>query len=52
MEVKVFLIGITLSAETCAGYPGVYGHEPADTKTFAQWGADSLKVKFMRISCI
>jgi len=29
---------------TCAGYPGMYGHEQQDANTFASWGIDYLKV--------
>lgn len=29
--------------ETCAGYPGSYGHEEQDAATFAAWGIDYLK---------
>lgn len=28
---------------TCAGYPGSFGHEEQDAKTYAQWGIDYLK---------
>lgn len=28
---------------TCAEYPGSYGHEVQDAKTFARWGVDYLK---------
>ena len=28
---------------TCAGYPGSYGHEQQDAKTWASWGIDYLK---------
>jgi alpha-galactosidase len=28
---------------TCAGYPGSYGHEEQDAKTWASWGIDYLK---------
>jgi alpha-galactosidase len=28
---------------TCAEYPGSYGHEEEDAKTFAAWGVDYLK---------
>jgi alpha-galactosidase len=28
---------------TCAGYPGSYGHEEQDARTFAAWGVDYLK---------
>ncbi|HVA01861.1 MAG TPA: glycoside hydrolase family 27 protein [Terriglobia bacterium] len=28
---------------TCAGYPGSYGHEEQDAKTYAAWGIDYLK---------
>lgn len=31
---------------TCAGYPGSYGHEYTDAKTFAEWGVDFLKYDF------
>ncbi|RNI35797.1 glycoside hydrolase family 27 protein [Hanamia caeni] len=30
-------------ATTCAGYPGSYGHEELDAKTYASWGIDYLK---------
>ncbi|HEV2647348.1 MAG TPA: glycoside hydrolase family 27 protein [Acidobacteriaceae bacterium] len=30
-------------ARTCAEYPGSYGHEQQDAKTFAAWGVDYLK---------
>jgi len=38
-------LGIYESAglKTCAGYPGSYGHEAQDAKTFASWGIDYLK---------
>jgi alpha-galactosidase len=29
--------------ETCAGYPGTYGHEEQDAKTWAAWGIDYVK---------
>lgn len=29
---------------SCGGYPGAYGHEELDGKTFASWGFDYLKV--------
>jgi len=28
---------------TCAGYPGSYGHEDQDAKTWASWGIDYVK---------
>ncbi|MFR5073244.1 MAG: glycoside hydrolase family 27 protein [Bianqueaceae bacterium] len=28
---------------TCAGFPGRYGHEFQDARTFAEWGVDFLK---------
>lgn len=31
---------------TCAGYPGSYGHEYTDAKTFAEWGVDFLKYDY------
>ncbi|RYZ96613.1 MAG: glycoside hydrolase family 27 protein [Sphingobacteriaceae bacterium] len=38
-------IGIYSSngTKTCAGYPGSYGHEELDAKTYAAWGIDYLK---------
>ena len=30
-------------SRTCAEYPGSYGHEDQDAKTFASWGIDYLK---------
>lgn len=29
--------------KTCGGYPGSYGHEEQDAKTYAAWGIDYLK---------
>ncbi len=29
---------------TCAGYPGMYGHEQQDANTYASWGVDYIKV--------
>nr|ATU82754.1 secreted Glycoside hydrolase-like protein [Pristhesancus plagipennis] len=29
---------------TCAGYPGLLGHEEKDMKMFAEWGIDYIKV--------
>lgn len=31
---------------TCAGYPGSYGHEYIDAKTFAEWEVDYLKYDY------
>lgn len=31
---------------TCAGYPGSFGHEYLDAKTFASWGVDFLKYDY------
>ena len=31
---------------TCDGYPGSYGYEYIDAKTFAEWGVDYLKYDF------
>lgn len=38
-------LGIYSSAgeKTCAGYPGSFGHEEEDAKTWAAWGIDYLK---------
>ncbi|MFC8094569.1 NPCBM/NEW2 domain-containing protein [Streptomyces sp. NPDC057301] len=30
-------------SETCAGFPGSYGHEAIDAQDFADWGVDYLK---------
>ncbi len=30
--------------KTCAGYPGLKGHEEQDMKKFAEWGIDYIKV--------
>jgi alpha-galactosidase len=42
---KGLKIGIYSSPgpRTCAEYPGSYGHEEQDAKTFASWGVDYLK---------
>jgi alpha-galactosidase len=42
---KGLKIGIYSSPgpETCAGYPGTYGHEQQDAKTWAAWGIDYIK---------
>jgi alpha-galactosidase len=29
--------------ETCAGFPGSFGHEEQDARTYARWGIDYLK---------
>lgn len=31
---------------TCAGFPGSYGYERVDAKTFADWGVDLLKYDY------
>ena len=42
-------LGVSASAysdngyETCAGYPGAYGHEVQDLMTWTEWGFDYLK---------
>jgi alpha-galactosidase len=33
---------------TCGGYPGSYGHEELDAKTWASWGVDYLKYDWCR----
>ncbi|HVT28408.1 MAG TPA: glycoside hydrolase family 27 protein, partial [Lacipirellulaceae bacterium] len=42
---KGLKIGIYSSPgpKTCAGYPGSYGHEEQDAKTYAAWGIDYVK---------
>lgn len=32
--------------QTCAGFPGSFGYEYEDAKTFAEWGVDYLKYDF------
>jgi alpha-galactosidase len=41
-----FQAGIYTDAGTksCGGYPGAYGYEELDAKTFAEWGFDYLKL--------
>jgi alpha-galactosidase len=35
--------------QTCAKYPGSYGHEAQDAKTFASWGVDYLKYDWCNV---
>jgi alpha-galactosidase len=37
---------------TCAGYPGSYGHEEQDAKTYAAWGVDYLKYDWCSASMV
>lgn len=37
---------------TCAGYPGSYGHEVQDGRTFAEWGVDYLKYDYCSASSV
>jgi alpha-galactosidase len=37
---------------TCGGYPGSYGHEEQDAKTFAAWGIDYLKYDWCSASTV
>ncbi|CAB0005315.1 unnamed protein product [Nesidiocoris tenuis] len=43
---KGLLFGIyeNYGNKTCAGYPGIYGHEKVDISRFADWGIDYIKV--------
>jgi alpha-galactosidase len=45
LHLKGLKLGIYSSPgpRTCAGYPGSYGHEEQDARTFAAWGVDYLK---------
>ena len=49
MTSKLKAMGITADAysdagyETCAGYPGSYGHEAQDLETWDEWGFNYLK---------
>ncbi len=36
--------------KTCAGYPGMYGHEQQDANTYASWGIDYIKVDWCNTS--
>ena len=36
--------------KTCAGYPGLKGHEEQDMKKFAEWGIDFIKVDWCNIN--
>lgn len=38
-----------VGTETCQGYPGSFGHERADTATFASWGVDYLKADWCSV---
>lgn len=35
-----------VGTQTCAGYPGSFGHEFQDAATFASWGVDYLKYDY------
>ena len=37
---------------TCAGFPGMYGHEQQDANTYASWGIDYIKVDWCNSSGI
>ncbi|HWA88262.1 MAG TPA: glycoside hydrolase family 27 protein [Opitutus sp.] len=45
LHAKGFKFGIYSCAgtQTCGGYPGSWGHEFQDARTFASWGVDYLK---------
>lgn len=45
LHAKGFKFGIYSCAgmKTCGGYPGSWGHEFQDARTFASWGVDYLK---------
>lgn len=45
MHSKGLKLGIyaDVGKETCAGYPGSFGHYETDAQTFADWGVDLLK---------
>ncbi|GCF10950.1 RICIN domain-containing protein [Dictyobacter arantiisoli] len=36
--------------KTCAGYPGMYGHEQQDANQYASWGIDYIKVDWCNTS--
>jgi alpha-galactosidase len=38
-----------VGTETCAGYPGSYGHVQQDADTFAAWGIDFVKVDWCNV---
>lgn len=39
---------MAVSKETCRDYPGSQGHIITDANTFAEWGADFVKVRARR----
>ncbi|KAG1676530.1 hypothetical protein FOA52_000073 [Chlamydomonas sp. UWO 241] len=45
---KGLLFGIYSAAgnTTCEGYPGSWGHEEIDARTYAEWGVDYLKYDY------
>ena len=38
-----------VGTQTCAGYPGSYGHVQQDAGTFASWGIDYVKVDWCNV---
>ena len=38
-----------VGTKTCAGYPGGYGNEERDARTFASWGVDFVKVDWCNV---
>lgn len=38
-----------VGTQTCAGYPGSYGHIQQDADTFASWGVDFVKVDWCKV---
>ncbi|HEY8458625.1 MAG TPA: NPCBM/NEW2 domain-containing protein [Actinopolymorphaceae bacterium] len=38
-----------VGTKTCAGYPGGYGHEERDARTFAKWHVDFVKVDWCNV---
>jgi alpha-galactosidase len=51
---KGLMLGVYSSPgpRTCAGYPGSYGYEQQDARTFADWGIDYLKYDWCTASTI
>lgn len=38
-----------VGTETCAGYPGTYGHYQQDARTLASWGIDFIKMDWCNV---
>ncbi|GFH13806.1 melibiase [Haematococcus lacustris] len=43
---KGLLFGVDTGNHTCEGYPGSWGYEELDARTYAEWGVDYLKYDY------